>query len=68
VKLYKLLAILRQLESWRVNMHGMIYPAYGGELTLAPMGQPEAHVHDYLIDKGFVEVDGDYIYRPRGKR
>lgn len=65
MKLYKLLEILNQLKAWRVNFHGMIYPTGGGELALEFTSQPEHHVHDYLIDKGFVEVNCDYIYRPR---
>ena len=68
MRLYKLLEILQQLKVWGVNFHGMIYPTGGGEIALEFQGQLEHHVHDYLLDKGFVDVDCDYIYRPRRGR
>ncbi len=61
----KLLQILTDLSHWGVSGKSMLSHTSGGELCLQLVAQPDPSVHDYLERKGFVLVDGDYIYRPR---
>jgi hypothetical protein len=63
----KMLSVLTFLgaEGWGAN--GWIGVSTGGELKLTPTGQLSRIRHDGLLRRGFVYVDGDYIYRPRRK-
>lgn len=61
----KMLRVLEEIE--RLNGYlpsGSIGVSAGGELRFEFRSQPTKNVNDYLIRKGFVPVDGDYIYRP----
>lgn len=63
MKLEKLFRICSWLTASGISLHsGMVLA--GQELRFAFNSQLTREAHDYLLRKGFVEVDGDYIYRP----
>lgn len=62
--LMKMLDILEHLAHCSAQ-HGMIFATSGGEIAFELNGQPDRSVHDYLLRKGFIYHDGNYIYRPR---
>jgi hypothetical protein len=69
--LKKLLSILRYIEGayasvGDVNMHGSLLGATAGsELCIYFSSQPPRSLHTYLKARGFIEWQGDYIYRQR---
>lgn len=63
MKLEKLFRICSWLMASGITLHsGMVLA--GQELRLAFSSQLPKEAHDYLLRKGFVEVDSEYIYRP----
>ena len=63
-KLFKILERIGQDAS----LYGVtVYANGGGELTIA-MQQPHQEMHRWLLNKGFILNDCDYVYRPRRDR
>lgn len=61
----KMLRTLQYLKQHGWSMHCIWIGVTGGnELRIEFNGQPSKQTHDMLLARGFVEVDGDYIYRP----
>lgn len=63
----KMLKILERIGQ-DTSLYGVtIYANGGGELTIA-MQQPHQTTHRWLLNKGFILNDCDYVYRPRISR
>lgn len=68
--LEKLLILLGHIyeEYSGISMHGsMLWANGGGELVLTFNTQPPRSLDRLLRRRGFIVVQGDYIYRPRGR-
>lgn len=65
ITLGKLTDVLSRLDDGGVKLRGAsIYATGGGELALSFKSQLSFDLGFYLQTKGFVCVNGDYIYRP----
>lgn len=49
-----------------INLLGShMWATGGGELSILFNTQPPKSLHDFLKQRGFIEWQGEYIYRPR---
>lgn len=69
MKAEKLIRVLAWLQFGGWSPHNIMVGVTGGcELKLEFNGQLDRTADRWLRSRGFVEVDGDYIYRPIVRR
>ena len=62
----KMATILTVLEQAGIPIRGVwIGSTVGGGIGLNPSGQLPRHIHAWLLSRGFIFSEDQYIYRPR---